>query len=182
MPDNDLYAELLGLCAQGDDRAFARLYQLTSPRLYSVCLRLMRTQQAAEEVLQEGFVKIWHNCGAFDHRRASAMTWMTTVVRNRGLDVLRSKKSRPREVDAEFESMEFASGDMSPSEGAGLSWSARRVGECMEDLRESQRKSIYMAYYYGYTHEEIARKLQAPLGTVKAWVRRGIERLRKCLE
>lgn len=182
MPEKDPYTELLVLCAEGDEKAFSRLYQVSSPRLYSVCLKLLKTRQAAEEVLQEAYIKIWHKAGSFDPRRATAMTWMTTVVRNRALDVLRSQKSRPQEVDMEYEGLEFASNEIPPCEETGLGWSARRVAKCMDALQENQRKSILMAYYYGHTHEEIAQQLAAPLGTVKAWVRRGIERLRKCLE
>ncbi|HBS26721.1 MAG TPA: RNA polymerase subunit sigma-24 [Gammaproteobacteria bacterium] len=182
MPDSDPYTELLGLCAQGDEQAFSRLYTMTSPKLFSLCLRLMKSKAAAEEVLQEGFVKIWTKSGTFDRSKASALTWMTTVVRNRALDVLRSKKSRPVEVDMEYEGMDFASEDLTPLATVGMGWSAERISKCMEELQETQRKSILMAYYYGYTHEEISRKLEAPLGTVKAWVRRGIDRLRKCLQ
>ncbi|HFD86413.1 MAG TPA: sigma-70 family RNA polymerase sigma factor [Gammaproteobacteria bacterium] len=182
MPENDPYAELLLLCSQGDEKAFARLYQLTSPKLFGVCLRLMKTSHAAEDVLQEGYIKIWKNAGSFNPAKASAMTWMATVVRNRGLDVLRSQRSRPQEVETEYEGIDFSSTEMSPGDLAGISWSARRVNDCMQELKEKQRESILMAYYYGHTHEEIAAHLAAPLGTVKAWVRRGVERLRKCLE
>ncbi|HGG61206.1 MAG TPA: sigma-70 family RNA polymerase sigma factor [Gammaproteobacteria bacterium] len=182
MPETDPYAELLRLCAQGDQKAFARLYTLTSPKLFSLCLRMMKSRQAAEEVLQEGFVKIWTRSGTFDRRKASAMTWMTTVVRNRALDVIRSKKSRPVEVDMEYEGMDFAADDLTPVETTGMNWSAERVAVCMRELKPQQRRSILMAYYYGFTHEEISKKLEAPLGTVKAWVRRGIDRLRRCLE
>ncbi len=182
MPQNDPYAELLRLCARGDDKAFERLYQLTSPKLFSVCLKLMKTPHAAEDVLQDGFLKIWNNAASFNPERASSMTWMATVVRNRGLDVLRSKRSRPQEVETEYEGIDFSSTDPSPSDLAGVSMSAQRVHECMEQLQEKQRQSILMAYYYGHTHEEIAAHLEAPLGTVKAWVRRGVERLRKCLD
>lgn len=182
MSDNDPYAELLKLCAQGDQQAFTRLYQITSSRLFGVSLRLMRTRQLAEEVLQEGYVKIWHNAGTFDSRKASSITWMTTIVRNRALDVLRSQKSRPVETDMEYEGLDFESDELTPGDRTAMDWSARRVAKCMEGLQEKQRQSILMAYYYGYTHEEIAAKLDAPLGTIKAWVRRGIERLRLCLE
>lgn len=182
MSDNDPYAELLRLCARGDEKAFERLYQLASPKLFSVCLRLMKTKDAAEDVLQDGFVKIWNNAASFNPERASAMTWMATVVRNRGLDVLRSRRSRPQEVETEYEGIDFAASDPSPSNLAGVSLSAQRLQECMKALQEKQRESILMAYYYGHTHEEIAAHLSAPLGTVKAWVRRGSEKLRKCLE
>ncbi len=182
MPENDPYAELLRLCAKGDEKAFEQLYQLASPKLFSVCLKLMKTSHAAEDVLQDGFIKIWNNAASFNPERASAMTWMATVVRNRGLDVLRSKRSRPQEVETEYEGIDFSSSEPSPGDLAALNLSARRVYECMEQLQEKQRKSILMAYYYGHTHEEIAAELAAPLGTVKAWVRRGVERLRKCLD
>ena len=181
VPENDPYAELLRLCSRGDEKAFERLYQLTSPKLFSVCLKLMKTPHAAEDVLQDGFLKIWNNAASFNPERASAMTWMATVVRNRGLDVLRSKCSRPQEVETEYEGIDFSSTEPSPSNLAAVSMSAQRVQSCLEELQEKQRKSILMAYYYGHTHEEIAAHLGAPLGTVKAWVRRGVERLRKCL-
>ncbi len=182
MPDSDPYAELLQLCAQGDEKAFARLYSLTSPKLFSLCLRMLKSRQKAEEVLQEGYVKIWTRSATFDRSKASAMTWMTTVVRNRALDVIRSAKSRPVEVDMDYEGMDFAAHDLTPVDVAGMNWSAERVALCMKALKERQRQSILLAYYYGFTHEEISSKLEAPLGTVKAWVRRGIDRLRKCLE
>ncbi len=181
MLKNDPYAELLQLCALGDEKAFARLYQLTSPKLYGIALSLMKTKQAAEEVLQEGYLKIWNNAATFNASRASALTWMATIVRNRGLDVIRSKKVRPQEVESEYEGEEFASTLMGPEDGAGLSLEARRLAECLDTLPDRQKESVLRAYCYGFTHEELAEALAAPLGTVKAWVRRGLERLRKCL-
>ncbi len=180
--DPDPYAELLLLCAEGDQRAFERLYQNTSPRLFGLCVRLMHSQALAEEVLQEGFVKIWNKASSFDPQKASAMTWMTTVVRNRALDVLRSQKVRPVEVESQYEGMEFAALEAGPLDETSLSSSAQAVVDCMEGLNEKQKQAILMAYYYGHTHEEIAEKLMSPLGTVKAWIRRGIERVRLCLE
>ncbi len=182
MSDSDPYAELLRLCAQGDEKAFSRLYQQTSGKLFAVGLRIMQTRQSAEEILQEGYIRIWEKAGTFDPGKAKAMTWMTTIIRNRALDVLRSYKSRPVEVEAQFEGLDFATGDTSPDVLTGISLETRQVLDCLEELKEKQRESVLLAYYYGQTHEEIARKLKAPLGTVKAWVRRGVERLRKCLE
>lgn len=182
MSDKDPYAELLRLCAQGDEKAFSSLYQQTTGKLFAVSLRIMQTRQSAEEVLQEGYIKIWEKAGTFDSGKARAMTWMTTIIRNRALDVLRSYKSRPVEVEAQFEGMDFAAVESGPDKLAGISLETRQVLECLNELKEKQRQSVLMAYYYGQTHEEISRKLEAPLGTVKAWVRRGVERLRKCLE
>ncbi len=182
MKDPDPYAELLLLCAEGDQRAFERLYKKTSPRLFGLCMRMMYVSQLAEEVLQEGYVKIWNNAGSFDPSKASAMTWMTTVVRNRALDVLRRKKVRPVEVESQYEGNEFAELSAGPLDQADLSSATQAVVDCMNGLNEKQKKAILMAYYYGHTHEEISKELNSPLGTVKAWIRRGIERVRACLE
>lgn len=182
MSNSDPYAELLRLCAKGNEQAFASLYQQTSGKLFAVSLKIMQTRQTAEEVLQEGYIKIWEKAGTFDPGKAKAMTWMTTIIRNRCLDVLRSYKSRPVEVEAEYEGMEFAVMESGPADMANISIETRQLLDCMEDLKEQQKQSVLMAYYYGQTHEEISSALGAPLGTVKAWVRRGVERLRKCLE
>jgi RNA polymerase sigma-70 factor (ECF subfamily) len=182
MTDSDPYAVLLRQCAHGDQQAFARLYQQTSGKLFAVSLKIMQVRQLAEEVLQESFINIWQKASSFDASRASAMTWMTTIVRNRALDVLRAQKSRPVEVEAEFEGIEFSSPERGPAERAHLSLAARRVIECLEQLQDKQRQSVLLAYYYGHTHEEIAETLSSPLGTVKAWVRRGLERLQQCLK
>lgn len=182
MMDADPFAELLLLCADGDQHAFERLYARTSSRMYGLCLRLMQSQALAEEVMQEGYVKIWNSASRFDPSKASAQTWMTTVIRNRALDVLRSQKARPDEVEIEYEGVEFAALEAGPLDQTSLSGSAKNVLRCMEQLDAKQKQAILMAYYYGHTHGEIAEHLDSPLGTVKAWIRRGIEKVRLCLE
>lgn len=182
MEKSDPFAELLHLCAQGDDQAFARLYEQTSGKLLATSMRILGTRQAAEDVLQEAFISVWKKAQSFDSSKASSMTWMTTIVRNRSLDVLRSLKCRPQETDIEYEGIDFAVEDLSPEDRAGLGMMTNRVLDCLQEQKEQQRKSVLMAYYYGQTHEEISAELVVPLGTVKAWIRRGVERLRKCLE
>ena len=182
MNNSDPYAELLKLCAKGNEQAFTSLYQQTSGKLFAVSLKIMQTRQAAEEVLQEGYIKIWEKAGTFDSGKAKAMTWMTTIVRNQCLDVLRSYKSRPVEVEAEYEGLEFAVLESGPAEMANISIETRQLLDCLKDLKEQQKRAVLMAYYYGQTHEEISSTLESPLGTVKAWIRRGVERLRKCLD
>lgn len=182
MNNSDPYAELLKLCAKGNRQAFTSLYQQTSGKLFAVSLNIMKTRQTAEEVLQEGFIKIWDKAATFDTSKARAMTWMTTIVRNQCLDVLRSYKSRPVEVEAEYEGEEFAVLAADPADMAGVSLETRQLLDCMEELKEQQKRAVLMAYYYGQTHEEIASSLGSPIGTVKAWIRRGVERLRTCLD
>jgi len=181
MTGQNPHTVLLKATAQGDANAFKQLYELSSSKLYGVSYAILKSSEQAEEVLQDGFVKIWNNAAKFDSTKASAMTWMTTIVRNRALDVLRSRKSRPVEVDYEYEGLEFTASDISPEDQSSIELDAGRIGHCLKELKEDQRKSILMAYYYGYTHDEIAEQIGAPLGTVKAWVRRGVERLRTCL-
>ena len=178
----DELTEWLVRCARQDTVAFQRLYQQASPKLYGLCLRLMRNDaELAEDVLQEGFVKIWNNAARYSADKGSAMTWMSTIVRNQALDKLRSAKSRPQLSDVEYETLEFASTDLTPDSLGELSQDSQRLMQCMEGLKEEQRECIMQAFYYGYTHDELANRLSRPLGTVKAWIRRGLEQLRLCL-
>ncbi len=182
MTERHELSELLRVCAAGDSRAFERLYRLVAPRLYSLCLRLLRRRDLAEEVLQEGFVRIWRRAGDYDPGVASAMAWMSTIVRNHALDRLRSRDVGLGESTVDGEGLDFEAPDCDPEVLAGHSLAARRLADCLKLLQENQRQAIYLAYFHGQTHEEIAAFKNTPLGTVKAWVRRGVERLRQCLE
>ncbi len=178
----DPYANLLQKCADGDQVAFSKLYSESSGQLLAVSMRLLRTKQAGEDALQDAYIKIWNKAGSFDSGKAAGMTWMTTIVRNRCLDILRAQKVRPQETDIEFEGLDFTDEALGPDDKSGLNIMTRRMLKCMDGLQDNQKKAILMAYYYGMTHEEIAAKLDSPLGTVKAWVRRGVVRLKECLE
>ena len=175
--------ELLQRSGRGDAAAFRQLYDLASPRLFALCKRLLRDEALAEDVLQEGFVKIWHHAGQFMQGKASAMTWMTTILRNQALDKLRQAQSRPTLVDdVEYESLEFASLESGPDALQQMGEDAQRLLHCLEHLKPEQRECILQAFYHGQTHEELAHTLGKPLGTVKAWIRRGLEQLRGCLQ
>lgn len=178
----DPYADFLLLCAQGDQAAFSRLYSESSGQLLAVSTRLLRNRQLGEDALQDAYIKIWNKASSFDSSKASGMTWMTTIVRNRCLDVLRAQKVRPQETDIEYEGLDFTDETLGPDGRSDLDVMTGRMMKCMGGLQENQKQAILMAYYYGMTHEEIAAKLEAPLGTVKAWIRRGVVRLKECLE
>ncbi|MEZ5452553.1 MAG: sigma-70 family RNA polymerase sigma factor [Thiothrix sp.] len=174
--------EWLVRSGRGDARAFQQLYEAASPRLYSLCLRMMRDEGRAEDVLQEGFIKIWNNAARFAMERASAMTWMTTIIRNHALDKLRSLSHQPDiAVDVEYETLEFASLELEPDAFAALHEDTQLLIDCLRGLKEEQRECVMQAFYYGYTHDELATRLLKPLGTIKAWIRRGLEQLRLCL-
>jgi len=175
-------AELLARCALRDQRAFAALYQSSSAKLFAVAVRITRRRDWAEEVLQEAFVSIWNHAAGYNSAKSAPMTWMSAIVRNRALDLLR----RPREVeiDGAHEEMMASIADESPGpdELLQLSMQAGQLGECMKALTEEQRRSITLAFFHGLSHAELAQQMRKPLGTVKTWVRRGLDRLKSCLE
>lgn len=179
MEDN--FAELLEKCATQDQRAFKQLYQEASPKLYSLALRLLQKPELAEDVLQEAFIKIWQKAGTYNSLKGKAFTWMATVTRNTSLDKLRSLKLKSAETNVQYEGLDFASDDLEPDHQEDLSQEMQRLRECLKQLQPSQRECILLSYYYGHTHQELSVKLNKPLGTVKAWIRRGLESLKPCL-
>ncbi len=174
-------AALLGQCALRDQRAFADLYGLTSPKLYGVALRILRRQDWAEEVLQECYVSIWNHAGNYAVQKSAPLTWMTSIVRNRCLDWLR--KPRPEATGEEYEIAVEAWQDDAPGpmEQMLAASDAAALARCLEQLESRQRQSIMLAFFNGLSHSELAKHMRQPLGTVKTWVRRGLERLKGCL-
>jgi RNA polymerase sigma-70 factor, ECF subfamily len=178
--DSALLSGLLARSALKDQQAFADLYRRTSPKLLGMALRILHRQDWAEEVLQESFVSIWQHAGDYTAAKSAPVTWMTSIVRNRALDFLR----RPREeLPGEFEAMLEVIADETPGllDGLAEREEARSLVRCLETLEPSQRQTIALAFFHGLTHSELAAHLKAPLGTVKTWVRRGLERLKSCL-
>ncbi len=178
----DRLQELLLRCALKDEPAFADLYRISSPRLFAVATRITRRNDWAEEVLQESFVKIWHHAGSYDGAKSAPMTWMTAIVRNRALDCLR----RPREADADDSNEELLASILDehpgPEELLLRATDARWLAERLGRLTDEQRRSITLAFLHGLSHREVAAKLRRPLGTVKTWIRRGLEPLREYVE
>jgi RNA polymerase sigma-70 factor (ECF subfamily) len=174
--------ELLARTALKDQQAFAELYRLSSPHLYAVATRILREAAAAEEVLQEGFVNVWHHAGSYVATRSQPLTWLTSIVRNRCLDRLRRHEVKTVTMDAEEEGETIAAKDPGPLELLLAGADARAVKECVEALDPGQKQAIALAFFQGLSHSELARHLRQPLGTVKSWVRRGLDRLRTCLD
>lgn len=177
----DRLAFWLGQVALGDQPAFEQLYQATSAHLLGVAMLVLRRRERAEEVLQEAFVNIWHNAGGYAQTGASPMSWLITIVRNKALDHLRS--GRHTDKHEALEDHEALPSDR-PDPLALLAAASGTLGvrACLDSLDAPLRQSLALAYYEGQTHDEVARHLRAPLGTVKTWLRRGLERLRACLD
>ncbi len=174
--------ELLARTALADQQAFAELYRLTSSHLYGVALRILRESGAAEEVLQESFISIWNHAGSYVAARSQPFTWLTSIVRNRCLDQLRRRELDTVTIDDEDEGMTLPDDGPTPLELLVAGADARAVKGCVEALEAGQKQAVALAFYRGLSHAELAAHLHVPLGTVKSWVRRGLERLKACLD
>jgi RNA polymerase sigma-70 factor, ECF subfamily len=171
---------LLQACAGGDRTALQSLYRETAPQLFGLALRILRNRELAEDIVQDSFVLVWRNAHSFDPARGAAMAWLGRIVRNRCIDLLRQ---RGREAPLDGAAIERWEDPMpGPAELAALSRDAIRLRACLEELAESPRKFLMLAYFEGTTYKEAAARLGVPLGTVKGWVRRSLAQLKGCME
>ena len=170
--------------ARKDAGAFRSLYDATSSKLFGFALRILVKRESAEEVLQESFFSIWNNAGSYQASLAAPMTWMTTIVRNKAFDMLR-RVDHTVEIDADtfdkdvMDALESA--DPTPINALQLSQDSKALAGCFSRLEGLHRQAIAMAFYHDLSHSEVAQQMHLPIGTVKTWIRRGLERLRVCL-
>ena len=174
-------ARLLAEVANGSRDAFESLYQRTSSKLFGVCVRLMPDRAEAEDVLQEVYVGIWHKAGQFDPARASPITWLAMIARNKAIDRLRTLPAANTQAPVEM-AERAVDPSLSPLGDAEASNDRVRLDQCMEQLDDRRRGLIRTAFFEGATYEELAARVGSPLGTVKSWIRRGLLQLRACLE
>ncbi len=172
--------ELLRRIGEGDRASFERFYERFSRVLFSIAYRLLQNEQAAEDVLQEVFVQIWKKAPLYDPARGKPMTWAVTLTRHRAIDIIRSTKRRGQlNEDVKLES-EIAEkfDDKDSFSAATLGERNDFVREAMQKLSDEQREAIELAFFGSFTQAEIAERLDLPLGTVKARIRRGMMKLR----
>lgn len=179
MADAEALSELLSKTAAGDQLAFARLYRETSPHLNAVLVRILKRKDWADEALQDVYLKIWQKADQYAADKGAPMTWLYSVARYRALDLLRMRRPEVSDEDAAVEAVDTEAG---PDQQVQTESELGRLQHCMDGLGEEQRRSVLMAYYEGFTHTELSERLGSPVGTVKSWVRRGLQRLRDCLE
>jgi RNA polymerase sigma-70 factor (ECF subfamily) len=178
-------AALLSRVSLSDQRAFEELYRLTSAHLYAVALRIVGERAIAEEIVQEAYVNVWHHAGTYDAARSQPLTWLMAIARNRALDL-----KRRREVDTvglpgadgDGPVMELPADGPSPVDLLLAGADARAIRDCVETLEAGAKQAIALAFFHGLSHGELATHLREPLGTVKSWVRRGLAKLRHCLD
>ncbi|OYD23128.1 sigma-70 family RNA polymerase sigma factor [Oceanimonas baumannii] len=183
MADTD-YQCLLAACARGERSALHRLYQCEGARLLGVVMRIVRDHALAEDIVHDALINIWLRAGTFDPARGSARGWIYSVARHLALNTVRN---RGREQSMETEQTELMDAHRSfehwQQRQGNATWEeyGARVEHCLGTLEPERRNCILHAYMDGCTHHEIAARLGAPLGTIKAWIRRGLATLRECM-
>lgn len=175
-----MLAQLMPRIAEGDRAALRELYDATSAKLFAVCLRILCDREESEDVLQDVYVTIWRRADRFDPARASVAAWIATIARNRAIDRLRARGPLARAEP--IEALEIA--DDQPGADARLVMAddAARLERCLAELDDRTRTVIRTAFFEGVTYEALAQRMETPLGTVKSWIRRGLARLKGCLE
>jgi RNA polymerase sigma-70 factor (ECF subfamily) len=167
-----------------DNAAFRALYDASSAKLFGFALRILNKRELAEEVLQESFVAIWNNAANYQSHLAAPMTWMATIVRNKAFDHLR-RTTATVEIDAEQFDSEVINAlqdpQRTPIERLQMSGDAKALAWCMSALEGAHRQVVALAYYHDLSHSEVANQMKLPIGTVKTWIRRSLEKLRLCL-
>lgn len=172
---------LIEASAAGDRAAFAALYDAASPQLFGLAMRILKRRDWAEDVLQEALISAWRNAGDYRRELGSGKAWLTVILRNRALDRLR-REATARLADTGDDLPEVADPAPSALDMTMAGDDGRRLKNCLDTLEEAQKRAIVLAYYDGLTHEQLAQRLASPLGTVKSWIRRGLQRLKGCLE
>jgi len=171
--------ELLGAVAKGDVAAFERLYDATRAKLYGVLLRILRKPELAEEVMQETYLKVWKMADKFDPVLASPITWMVAIARNRAIDIVRKKAEVS--MEDEPEAMEVAADTPAPLARREMTEELKRLLSCLGKLDPEKQRIVLLAYYSGWSREQLAKKLDIPVNTIKTWLRRSLLEIRACM-
>jgi RNA polymerase sigma-70 factor (ECF subfamily) len=179
--------DLLLAAGRGDHAAFAQVYERTHAHLFGVALRILGRHQSAEDVLQDAFINIWKNAASYRSQLGGQaiqpMTWLIAIVSNKALDALRSRTRRNESaLDEDEEPTQGQGAAPSALELFSAATQALRIDGCLGALDGTHRQSLALAYYQGLSHSEVAAQMGAPLGSVKAWIRRGLDKLKECLQ
>jgi RNA polymerase sigma-70 factor (ECF subfamily) len=171
-------ADILRLVAAGDRVAFRRLYDARSARLFGIALRITRQSALASDAVHDALLQVWRNAGRFDPDRGDPEAWLVSLVRYRALDISRR---RAREVSGD-DVPEQVDPDPDPLARLAASRDGVALRSCLETLEPDRRRIILRAFVEGLSHSDVAEQESMPIGTVKSWIRRGLQSLRNCLE
>ena len=180
MSEADAISLLIEACAGGDDQALAQLHQREGGRMIGVALRILKRRTLAEEAMQDSFVLVWRHARRFDRSLGNGRTWLYAILRHRSLEILR-KESRFDLTDdiTVFEGASEADDAQTLMEKLD---GASRLRSCLARLEPKRRAAILLSFAHGLSHGELAERLRLPLGTLKSWIRRGMQNLKECLQ
>lgn len=176
-----LIATALGRIPGGDRAALQTVYRLTSAKLFGVALRILGERGEAEDVLQEVFVTVWRKSADFDPDRASPMTWLIAIARNRAIDRLRATR-QSRRMEPIDQAAEIADSAIAADNALESAQDQARLHGCLDGLEARERNALRGAFFDGNTYEDLAARMSVPLGTMKSWIRRAMIKLKSCLE
>lgn len=171
-------ASLLGAVAAGDRRALRRIYEAQATRLFGLANAILRDREAAADAMQDAFLRVSQRAAQFDPARGAATAWLAGVVRHAALDQARL---RGREMASDDPTLGDTAVAPEALERVAASSDGQRLRECLRELEEKNRSGILLAFVHGLSHSQVAARLDIPLGTVKAWIRRGLLQLRDCM-
>jgi RNA polymerase sigma-70 factor (ECF subfamily) len=182
-PDAELIA-LIDRIGRRDEAALRELYDRTAPRLMGLAMRVVRQREWAEDVLQESFMTVWRAAADYRGTLSPPLAWLGLIVRSRSLDLLRRRTADRAQLTQEFDELmaeTLESDAPNPADSADASEQAWALHQCLSQLEARQREVVSLAYLRELSHGELAEQLKLPLGTVKTWIRRGLEKLRVCM-
>lgn len=177
------YEAALDACARGDRQALERLYAQESPRLLGVAQRLVRDSALAQDIVHDAFIKVWTGAASFDKTKGSARGWIFSITRHLALNAIRNnaREVQSEDEDEHGEAQATLEGWNETVDSFDWRVNPGRIEFCLEQLEPVRRNCVFHAYVDGYSHQEIAQKIGAPLGTVKAWIKRSLNALRECI-
>lgn len=177
---NSEMAGLINRVAIGDRQAFTDLYRVTSPKLFAICLRILKDRGEAEEALQEIYIKVWQKAKSFAIGSGVPTTWLATIARNHAIDIIRARKPVNDDIDEVFDLADETIPN--PEQSIAMADDGRRIDACMGELDQVHAQSVRRAYVEGLTYAELAEDLRVPLNTVRTWLRRSLLKLRECMQ
>lgn len=172
--------DMIAQTALGDRASFEALYDATSAKLHAVCLSVLKDRPEAEETLQEVYIKIWQNATRYASNGLSPMTWLITIARNRAIDRLRARNSRPATAPTDAAAT-LPSGEPGPEAAAIRAQEWRMLDECLSQLADQQAGAVRAVYLEGVTYADLAEREGKPVNTVRSWLRRSLLRLKDCV-
>ena len=172
---------LMKLIAEGETAALGELYDRYNRLVFSIAMTVVGDEATAAEITLDVFTRVWQRAGSYRPEQARVTTWLTAITRHHGIDVLRRQGARPEAHSISWDGLPGQAAGEDVEEEAELAWQRGRVRAALEQLTAEQQEVLGLAYFKGYSHQQIANALNQPLGTVKTRIRSAMQKLRQLL-